>query len=618
MLSLRFPRSWDSRAIPLLFAIAFLFGSPSAVSQANGSPPTPAIQTPADHSPADQSGTRFQLKVRSNLVVVRVVVREAQGKPVEGLRKEDFKLFDRGKEQTITQFDVETSVPSSTDSSAAPAPGNTAPSLSQSQSAAPAAGKFISLYFDDLNISDADMIVARDAADHYLSSNLQPQDRVAIFTSEQILSDFTSDRKQIRDALLQLQPSARSLAKAHYCPDLSDYQALQITQGNTDALLAANDEAKHCEGGVLVTPGGLSSGITDVVIRSLAQNIVSQSQLQARANLHQLEQVVKHMSQMPGQRTVVLVSPGFLSQSEQSALDRLIDHALRAQVVISSLDPKGLAILMREADTTRSYVPATNPATLEAARRIDSDRELVATSVLADVAHGTGGEYFHDNNDLKGGFNALAGSPFSYILAFSPTDLKPDGKFHALKVTLTGKEKGFRVQARRGYFAFENEQEAETQLSQNPEPAKGQATAPDPEVQEQQQIREAVLSKTDMQQMPATLEVKVGAGQSEKRDVSLSAHLETTALHFHKDGEHNLNTITFVFAVFDQKENLLNAQQRRAKVNVLDSQLPEFLKNGVNVNLAFQLEPGHYRLREVVTDSEDHRMTTLSREVTVP
>lgn len=90
---------------------------------------------------------------------------------------------------------------------------------------------------------------------------------------------------------------------------------------------------------------------------------------------------MRHLSQMPGLRTLILVSPGFLSQSEQYQLDRLIDRALRSQVVISALHPKGLATLMREADTSRSYIPATNPGVLEAARRMDSERELVATAV---------------------------------------------------------------------------------------------------------------------------------------------------------------------------------------------------------------------------------------------
>jgi VWFA-related protein len=313
------------------------------------------------------------------------------------------------------------------------------------------------LYIDDLNISDADMIQVRNAADHYLAANLQPTDRVAMFTSEQMLSDFTSDPAQIHDALFKLHASARALAPAHYCPNLSDYQALAITQNDADALALALDEQAHCGMGALRLPG-VSSGSSNHTdsstsrIQGLARNIVDQAESLARTDLQELEQVVKFISQMPGQRTMILVSPGFLSQSEQYQLDRVVDDALRSQVVISALDPRGLTILMREADPTRSYIP-TNANAIQAARRVDSMRELSATGVLAEMAQGTGGEYFHDSNDLKAGLGALAGSPTYYILTFAPAGMKHDGNFHALKVTLAEKEKGFTIQARRGYFA---------------------------------------------------------------------------------------------------------------------------------------------------------------------
>jgi hypothetical protein len=80
----------------------------------------------------------------------------------------------------------------------------------------------------------------------------------------------------------------------------------------------------------------------------------------------------------------------------------------------------------------------------------------------------------------------------------------------------------------------------------------------------------------------------------------------------------NLNTVTFVFAVFDQKENLVDSQQRRARVSVLDSQLPALFEAGVEEDVTFQLEPGGYRIREVVTDSEDHQMTAVSYNLKIP
>jgi hypothetical protein len=292
-------------------------------------------------------------------------------------------------------------------------------------------------------------------------------------------------------------------------------------------------------------------------------------------------------------------------------LDRIIDRALRSQVVISSLDPKGLVVLMREFDASRSYIPATNSAMLGAARRMDSEREFVAAGVLADVAQDTGGEFFHNDNDLKAGFAALEGSPVYYILAFAPKDIKQDGKFHALKVTLAEKQKGFTIQARHGYFAPTNEA--------GPAAEAKETEAPDVVAQAQEQVREATLSRAEFRQLPMALttSTKPSAGQSETRELSLSAHLDARSLHFHKDGEHNLNTVTFVFAVFDQKENLLVAQLRRARANVLDEQLPRLFKAGLDVDVTFHLKPGIYRIRAVVTDSEDRHMTALSRTVEV-
>ena len=364
--------------ILLLPASGFLMSSPQAFSQNSDKATVP---------PAG-SQLPFQLKVNSNLVVVRVVVRDAEGKPVEGLQKEDFQVFDRGKEQSISQFEVETAAPPPSASISVHTPGQAAVSTPP-----PAPGRFLAFYFDDLNTSDADMIYARDAADHYLAANLQPKDRVAIFTSAKMLSDFTADPKQIHDALAKLRSSARSMMRIHDCPDLSDYQALQITQQEnpeySDAWqMALNEALTRCHmgnsgGGDLTSEAEVpkpsdKSLVGDSqlanTIRSMARNIVFQAEVQARSDLLGLERVVDYLSQMPGQRTVILVSPGFLSESEQFPLDRVIDHALRSQVVISSLDPRGLALLMQELDASRQWIPG-HPGN---AQRLDSQRELVA------------------------------------------------------------------------------------------------------------------------------------------------------------------------------------------------------------------------------------------------
>lgn len=554
-------------------------------------------------------------------MVVRVVVRDSDGKPVDGLQKEDFKVLDQGKEQSISQFEVETSAPLASTSATVPAPEHPAMAPPEMPT------RFLAFYFDTLNTSDADMIYVREAADRYLAANLHAKDRVAIFTSEKMLSDFTVDSQQIHAALSNLKASGQSMLRIHDCPDLTDYQALQITQQEnpdySDAWQTALDEAKkrchiQAPGGDAAegplssktSPGPAQASPADTMIasmiRSMARNIVIQAEIQARSNLQGLERVVNYIAQMPGQRTIVFVSPGFLSQSEQFPLDQVIDRALRSQVIISSLDPRGLALLLREADASREFVPG-KPGTAD---RLDSQRELVAQDVLAEVAQETGGTFFHNNNDLQAGFGALAGSPVDYVLAFAPTDLKQDGKFHSLKVKLVEKHKSLSVQARRGYFAPRNEAEAAAE-------AKRQA-AFDAEAQAQAQIREAMYSKTVSQQLPVGLGGKLSDMQGGTRELSLISHLDAKPLHFQKDGEHNVNTVTFVFAIFDQQENLVVAQLRLARLNVLDAQLQDLIKEGVSVNTRFQLKPGIYRIREVVTDSQEHHLTALSTTLKVP
>ena len=450
-----------------------------------------------------ENESEFQLKITSNLVVARVVVRDANGKPVEGLRKEDFEIFDRGKKQAISQFEAGTSTPSPSTSSSA-----SAVVAAQAQSAPPPVaarpGNFLAFYFDDLNTSAKDMLDARNAADRYLAANLQPQDRVAIVTSGQVLTDFTTDPQQIHAALGKL----RGAAEAHECPDLSDYQALQIMQENPDyseAWKMALDEAVgRCKLQASSPGQNLGAGQADSqaaanpqpdkimssqadsqlvnMIRGIAQKIVSQVQIRARSNLLQLDHLVGYLSQISGQRTIILVSPGFLSQNEQYDLDRTIDRAVRSQVVISSLDPKGLAP-PTEADASRYYLADRSGAT----ERLESQRELAVADVLAELADDTGGVFFHNNNDLKAGLATLTGSSYYYMLAFAPSGLKRDGKFHLLKITLITKHKGCTVQARRGYFApKKNETEAET----------------DSTLDLDSEVREPVLSKSDSPTLP--------------------------------------------------------------------------------------------------------------------
>lgn len=73
-------------------------------------------------------------------------------------------------------------------------------------------------------------------------------------------------------------------------------------------------------------------------------------------------------------------------------------------------------------------------------------------NAMAELSNGTGGTYFHNNNDLLGGLKSLAAAPeYIYWLAISLKDVKPNGTFHQLKVKVNKPD--LDVQARRGYVA---------------------------------------------------------------------------------------------------------------------------------------------------------------------
>lgn len=559
----------------------------------------------------DGSQAAPTLKVESNLVLVRAVVRDAQGHPVRGLKKEDFKLFDRGKPQSIAQFEEESSAEPSPAPLAATAPGETAPP----PPIAPPA-RLLAFYFDNLNTSAADLMHGRDAANRLLAAGLRPQDRVAIFTAEKMLSDFTSDPKQIHEALGQLQPSPRAPVRSMECPELSDYQAMQLLQTSdlhSNAWRQAIAEAKNCQTSAF-SLGGSDPGIPPqliTMIRTLAHQVVGESETRARVNLQQFEQVVKFISNLPGQRTVILVSPGFLPEEWQVQLDRIIDKALRTQVVIDSLNPKGLSVTLRENDASRGNTTGGDVKATAAMHTLDAEREFVTSDPLAEVAEGTGGEFIHDDNDLKAGFAAFTEQPH-YTLAFIPQDMKRDGKFRPLKVTLAESRKGYSIQARRGYFVPAEQAGAATESAEAAQPEES------PEAREEEMIREALRSKTDREDLPVDLKMSPSEESGETRELALLTHLDVKPLHFRKDGDHNLNNVAFAVAVFDQKDNLLQVKERHAKINVVDPQLADFFMTGIDVETRFELKPGSYRVRVVVTDAEEHRMTAFSRPAEVP
>ena len=106
-----------------------------------------------------------------------------------------------------------------------------------------------------------------------------------------------------------------------------------------------------------------------------------------------------------------------------------------------------------------------------------------------------------------------------------------------------------------------------------PTPSPSEGGEAESDAQAQEQIREVVQSKTELQQLPVKMDVRVSSTKTEARELALTAHLDPKSLYFRKDGPRNLNNVTFVFAIFDAKDNLLQVQQGQAKMDLSDAEL---------------------------------------------
>jgi VWFA-related protein len=378
----------------------------------------------------DDTSTTFQAK--TDLVLVPVVVRDQQGHAVGNLRREDFQVFDRRKPQVVASFSIE--------STAKPEGANPAPAAEREPPITP--DHLVVYLFDDVHLSSSDLAAVRDAAERHLKGSLGPADRAAIFTtSGRTLLDFTNDPAKLHETLLKLrpQPIARPMSKE--CPDVSYYQAdLIVNKHDPGALQTAVQDAFIC----MNLP---DIHLAPPIAQAAARRALSAGDTESRVALGMVGKVVRALSTVPGQRSIVLISPGFLTLADlQQDSTAIMDLAIRSNIIINSLDARGLYTVVPGGDAGQAVQNIAQTQDQGASAAAGED-------VLAALADATGGAFFHDNNDLAEGFRRVAARPeYVYVLGFSPRDLKPDGKFHDLRVTLKDPGK-LTLRARRGYYA---------------------------------------------------------------------------------------------------------------------------------------------------------------------
>jgi VWFA-related protein len=417
---------------------------------------TPPAQQP------DQGGLVLQLRVNS--VLVPVVVRDAQGHAIGDLKQEDFKVLDQGKPRNIAGFTVQQGAALS---GAAPAasPGTPAQAGDAAAGAAPAATPRIVVFlFDDRHLSAGDLEQVKQAAVKMLDQPLPDGTRGLVLSFLGVNSGLTHNHAVLQAAVEKLKFRRAFQQSQSACPSIDYYQANEIlNKHNSTAYGNALDRTANCmhlpkaasnTGNISVEDVSTDPNVlqNETLTKNAAMEALQEGEQDAVDTTTYLRDVAHTISAMPGQRTLILVSPGFLSLSPEAMAveSQLLNLAAAASITVSTLDARGLYAAMVPASQSGDQSMQSLVTGQNMQDRGDAMRQN--KQVMAEIADGTGGTFFRNNNDLLGGLTALAAGPeFKYLIELSLSDVKQNGTYHALKVQVDRKD--VKIQAREGYFA---------------------------------------------------------------------------------------------------------------------------------------------------------------------
>ena len=353
------------------------------------------------------------LRVTVNLVQVQAVVTERTGVHVTDLNAGDFRVFQDGKEQRVTNCSyIRTGQPVPSKLKVATAAGGAKPAegpLPPVRLTSEQVRRTIAIVVDDLDFAQGtfeEFLEVRRGLKKYVTDQIRPGDMVAI----------------LRTA--------------------GDVGALQQFTADKRKLLAAADRI------------GYSSGVAAPDGYELQRRLITFAQ---------------GLGTLPGQRSIVL----FTSQDPVGGLDpyglwlhdRLLDATGRAAVAVYVIDRAGLPTLSLSAGA-RVATPADSIDTTALPRQVNAQilemraAHLSAHSGMSFLARSTGGLFLRDSSDL-GAMLSTATNDMQgyYLLGYTPAASTFDPvtgqrKFHKISVRVN--RPGLTVRTQAGFLGVED------------------------------------------------------------------------------------------------------------------------------------------------------------------
>lgn len=411
-----------------------------AFAQETAPPQAQQTKPPTEPQEPTRSSDDDVVKITTNLVQIDAVVTDKKGKPVNDLRADEVQISEDGHPQKVTHFSFVTS-----DSQVVPTPAAPAAPLDKSAPTLPP-GKLkpddvrrtIALVVDDLGLSFESTNYVRHALRKFVDQQMLPGDLVAIIrTSGGIgaLQQFTADKRQLYAAIERVKWNLNGRGS------IGAFAPMEDTSKQNDSQQAFNEDFNQFREDAF-----------------------------AVGTLGAVGYVVKGMHELPGRKSILLISDGFRIYSRDDpdrsyrallALRRLIDQANRATVVIYTMNASGLQTLSLTA------ADSTGEMSSEQIEQQLSNRRAASFEVqegLDYLARETGGLAIRNTNDLSGGIRRVIEDQKNYyLIGYRPDDSTFDVKtgrrtFHklTLKILRPGK---FNVRMRTGFYGVADDQQ---------------------------------------------------------------------------------------------------------------------------------------------------------------
>src|SRR6202522_1129452 len=517
------------------------------------------------------------LRVSSALVRIDVEVTDKSGKPIRGLRAEQFTVTDDGKPQAISSFsyaDIESIETAGTEDArpiVVPV-DNDGPNTPSSAAASDQLRdrRLLVLFFDLTSMQPDDLIRAHDAGEKFVKNQMTKADVVAVVTFSTkltVLANFTNDHAVLEKAIARLtETSSSDLANPLYAAaengeyDVHEYTGAAFTPDETEFNVFNTDQKLAAVEGLANVLGGI-----------------------------------------PGRKAVVEFTGGITQTGEENRtqLRAATDAANRADVSIYSIDSRGLLAAPPGGDVTTNAATGTSMFT-GASVFHQTDQREDSRDPLATLSTDTGGKAFFDLGDLSDAFPKIQQENGGYyLIAYNlGAEVKRDGRWRSIHVKVN--VPGAHVRYRDGYYAPRDFQHLERE-------------------DRAQQLADAVNSENPVVELPVAVETGMFRLSDQQTYVPIAAKISASALDWAE--KHGNRQAEFDFAV--QVRAVPSGQtvaelHDTTQVKLDAERFQEINKKNLLYQGGVLLAPGNYRLKFVARENESGKIGTFEQNLTVP